>query len=77
MSIRDIDPAFPAFPVMDLNESRRRNQQHSLDQPTKDGKFRCAVCDDGLRACSCPLGHHNEPIRGAGLVNAQTVGAVE
>lgn len=70
MTIRDIDPAYPAFPVMDLSESRRLNQQRSLNQPTKDGKFRCAVCDDGLHACSCSYGHHNEPIRGTGLANA-------
>lgn len=33
--------------------------------PSRDGRFRCAVCDDGLRACTCPYGHHNEPIRSA------------
>ena len=70
MSIRDIEPAYPAYPVMDLSEARRRNQQRSLVEPTKGGKFRCAVCDDGLRACTCAYGHHNEPIRGPGLINA-------
>jgi hypothetical protein len=64
MSIRDIDPAYPAFSVMDLSEARSRNQQRSLVEPTKDGKFHCAVCDAGLRACTCAWGHHNEPIRG-------------
>jgi hypothetical protein len=33
--------------------------------PQQDGKFRCAVCDDGLRICSCAWGHHNQPIRGS------------
>lgn len=72
MSIRDIDPAYPAFPVMDLSGARRCNQQRSLTAPPMDGKFRCAVCDDGLRACTCAYGHHNEPIRGPGLINAES-----
>lgn len=33
--------------------------------PPRDGRFRCAICDDGLRACTCAYGHHNEPIRSA------------
>lgn len=72
MSIRDFDPAYPAFPMMDLSDARRLNQQRSFaeSQPTKDGAFHCSVCDDGLRACSCAWGHHNEPIRGPGLINA-------
>lgn len=62
-------PSYPAYPVMNL----RRDTQRSLAVPSKDDEFRCAVCDDGLRACTCPYGHHNEPIRGPGLVN-QTSG---
>lgn len=33
------------------------------NRPRRDCSFRCAICDDGLRACTCAYGHHNAPIR--------------
>lgn len=33
--------------------------------PSKDTTFRCAICKDGVKTCTCPYGHHNQPIKRA------------
>jgi hypothetical protein len=55
-TIRCAEPAYPAFA---MNVARARESA----RPDKSSAFRCAICDDGLRTCSCSYGHHNAPIR--------------
>lgn len=57
IGLRKLEPWAPAYPVMKL-------KLQPLTLP-RDYEFQCAVCFDGLSACTCPYGHHNAPIRSA------------
>jgi hypothetical protein len=52
---RCAQPAYPAFPQA-IAKTR-------VNLPPKDGIFRCSICYDGLKTCSCARGYHSQPIR--------------